>query len=76
MGSVFEDICKQYLWRLLLERRCEVDFSDLGRWWGTNPKTKTQEEIDIMGADKDAAYLASLPLCEKRIYQGLYRQSN
>lgn len=55
MGSVFEDICKQYLWKLLLERRCEVDFSDLGRWWGTNPKTKTQEEIDIMGADKDAA---------------------
>jgi len=55
MGSVFEDICKQYLWKLLLERRCEVDFSDLGRWWGTNPKTKTQEEIDIMGTDKDAA---------------------
>ena len=30
-----------------------MNFTDLGRWWGTNPKTKTQEEIDIMGTDKD-----------------------
>ena len=49
MGGVFEDICKQYLWRLLLEGKCAVNFTDIGRWWGANPKTKTQEEIDIMG---------------------------
>jgi len=23
-------------------------FFDIGRWWGTNPETKTQEEIDIL----------------------------
>lgn len=55
MGSVFENICKQYLWKLLLEGRCAVNFSDIGRWWGTNPKTRSQEEIDIMGTDKDSA---------------------
>lgn len=55
MGSVFEDICRQYLWKLLLAGNCTVNFSDLGRWWGTNPKTKSQEEIDIMGADGDTA---------------------
>jgi hypothetical protein len=55
MGGIFEEICKQYLWRLLLEGKCAVDFSDIGRWWGTNPKTKVQEEIDIMGTGKDAA---------------------
>lgn len=55
MGSVFEDICKQYLWKLLLEGKCAVNFTDLGRWWGANPKTKFQEEIDIMGTDKDSA---------------------
>ncbi len=55
MGGVFEDICKQYLWKLLLEGNCAVNFTDLGRWWGVNPKTKSQEEIDIMGTDKDAA---------------------
>lgn len=55
MGGVFEDICKQYLWKLLLDGKCAVNFSDIGRWWGANPKTKSQEEIDIMGADKDIA---------------------
>ena len=55
MGSVFEEICKQYLWKLLLKGKCAVNFSNLGRWWGSNPKTKSQEEIDIMGTDKDSA---------------------
>ena len=55
MGGVFEEICKQYLWRLLLAGKCAVSFTELGRWWGTNPKTRTQEEIDIMGTDKDSA---------------------
>lgn len=55
MGGVFEEICKQYLWKLLLRGACAVNFSDIGRWWGTNPKTKSQEEIDIMGTDKDSA---------------------
>lgn len=55
MGAVFEEICRQYLWRLLLTDRCAVPFGDLGRWWGTDPKTHTQQEIDIMGADGDAA---------------------
>ncbi len=58
MGGVFEDICKQYLWKLLLEGKCTVNFSDIGRWWGTNPKTKSQVEIDIMGTDKDEALFA------------------
>lgn len=55
MGGVFEEICKQYLWRLLLAGKCVVSFTELGRWWGANPKTRTQEEIDIMGTDKDSA---------------------
>ena len=51
MGGVFEEICKQYLWKLLLADRCAVRFTDLGRWWGTDPKTRVQEEIDITGRD-------------------------
>ena len=71
MGSVFEDICKQYLWKLLLERRCEVDFSDIGRWWGTNPKTKSQEEIDIMGTDKDAALFGECKWTNEKVDRGV-----
>ena len=56
MGAVFEEICKQYLWKRLLNGDSEIDFTDIGRWWGTNPKTRQQEEIDIIGsADKNTA---------------------
>lgn len=55
MGNVFEEICKQYLWKLLIDGKSAVSFNDLHRWWGTNPKTKTQEEIDIIGMDKKSA---------------------
>ena len=36
MGKVFEEICKQYLWRLLLNGESPVEFKELGRWWGTD----------------------------------------
>ena len=56
MGGVFEEICKQHLWSLLLSGKCAIDFTDIGRWWGTNQKTRQQVEIDIMGtADKNTA---------------------
>ena len=31
MGAVFEEICKQYLWKLLLDGNSPVEFSELGR---------------------------------------------
>lgn len=51
MGAVFEEICKQYLWKLLFEGKSAVMFTDIGRWWGSDPKAKKQVEIDIMGVD-------------------------
>lgn len=56
MGKVFEDICKQYLWKLLLKGESPIDFIKLGRWWGADPVEKKQTEIDIMGEqDKNTA---------------------
>lgn len=67
MGSIFEDICKQYLWKLLLEGKCAINFTDIGRWWGANPKTKSQEEIDIMGTDKDSALFAECKWTNEKV---------
>lgn len=71
MGSVFEDICRQYLWKLLLEGKCGVNFSDIGRWWGTNPQTKSQEEIDIMGTNKDTALFAECKWTNEKVDIGV-----
>ena len=71
MGSVFEEICRQYLWKLLLDGKSPVDFRELGRFWGTNAKTKRQEEIDIMGADKNTALFAECKWTNEKVDLGV-----
>lgn len=71
MGSVFEEICRQYLWKLLLENKCAINFCDLGRWWGTNHKTRAQEEIDIMGTDKNTALFAECKWTNEKVALGV-----
>ena len=51
MGFVFEDICKQYLWKIRIEEKCPINFVSLGRWWGSGAESKVQEEIDIVGEE-------------------------
>ena len=59
MGRVFEEIFKQYLWKLLREGRMPIEFVSLGRWWGNDPRKKVQTEIDIMGEqDSSSAIFA------------------
>ncbi len=68
MGKVFEEICKQYLWKLLLSGNSPVEFSSLGRWWGNDPIHKCQAEIDIMGEqDKNTALFAECKWTNEKI---------
>ena len=72
MGKVFEEICKQYLWKQLLSGDCPVEFSSLGRWWGNDPKEKSQTEIDIMGEqDKNTALFAECKWTNEKIDLGI-----
>lgn len=72
MGAVFEGICKQYLWFLLMKGSCAINFADIGRWWGTNPKTRQQIEIDIMGqADKHQALFAECKWTNEKVDLGV-----
>ena len=68
MGKVFEEICKQYLWKLLLSGNSPVEFSSLGRWWGNDPIRKCQTEIDIMGEqDKNTALFAECKWTNEKV---------
>lgn len=72
MGKVFEEICKQYLWRLLLAGKSPVEFRELGRWRGTNPATRKQAEIDIMGEqDKDTALFGECKWTNEKVDVGV-----
>ncbi len=72
MGKVFEEICKQYLWKQLLSGNCPVEFNSLGRWWGNDPQEKAQAEIDIMGEqDKNTALFAECKWTNEKVDLGI-----
>lgn len=72
MGKVFEDICRQYLWKLLLTGKCPVEFKSLGRWWGNDPIEKSQTEIDIMGEqDKNTALFGECKWTNEKVDLGV-----
>ncbi|MCD8346827.1 MAG: ATP-binding protein [Lachnospiraceae bacterium] len=55
MGQVFEEICIQYLFQPSVYKHLLFPAGKIGRWWGNNPKTKRQEEIDLMAVCEDRA---------------------
>ena len=72
MGKVFEEICKQYLWKLLLAGKCPVGFSSIGRWWGNDPTEKRQAEIDILAEqDKTTALFGECKWTNEKIDLGV-----
>ena len=48
MGPVFEDMCKQWLWRRFAEGELDFEFDDIGRWWGNDPDERQEAEIDLV----------------------------
>lgn len=47
MGLVFEKICRDYL--LYYADGLPIELSDIGQWWGTDPKARKEVQIDIVG---------------------------
>jgi len=60
MGRIFETMCIDYLAILNSGKESKLPFKirQIGRWWGTNSVTKSEEEIDILGInEKDSCAL-------------------
>lgn len=49
MGKVFEHMCKNYLMKLSQKKKLPFMVLKTGRWWGSNPSLKKEEEIDLVG---------------------------
>ncbi len=74
LGSVFEDVCKEYLLRK--NKKTELPFivQKIGKWWGTNQTHKRQEEIDIVGLGDDHMLFAECKYTSKKIGIGVYEK--
>lgn len=57
MGKIFEEICAQYLFLPQVYSTLPFPIGNLGRWWGSNPLTKSQEELDLMSIQENQAFL-------------------
>lgn len=53
MGGIFESVCQQYMIRLAKAKKLPFIPHDIGRWWGANPKTRKQDDIDILCLSRD-----------------------
>lgn len=56
MGLVFEQVCRDYLLNQNRHGKLPFLFTSIGRWWGTDPKTRQNEEIDLI-ANEGKDYL-------------------
>ncbi len=52
MGIIFEKMCMEFLQRENHLHHLPFFFPSLGRWWGTDPKQRTQVEIDIVASSQ------------------------
>lgn len=53
MGHIFENVCQQYMIRLAKANKLPFIPHDIGKWWGANPQTKSQDDIDILCFSRD-----------------------
>lgn len=59
MGAVFEQMCRDYI--LCYDSGLPFALGNIGQWWGGNPKTHSQAQIDIVvtSAEDDSCVIGS-----------------
>ena len=53
MGLVFEKMCQEYLNRYA--ENLPILLGTVGQWWGTDPKTRKEVQIDIVGTPAEGS---------------------
>lgn len=53
MGKIFEQICTQYMLRQARAGALPFVPKEIGRWWGNNPKKRSQDDMDILCLNYD-----------------------
>lgn len=52
MGDAFEEICKEYMIRQAKQRKLPFIPFYIGKWWGTNPFLKAQDNVNVLVLDR------------------------
>ena len=67
MGKVFEKMCKDYI--LTYDKELPFPYGRIGQWWGGNPKTRKQAQIDVVvtSADEKSVIVGSCKYMNKKV---------
>ncbi len=57
LGHRFERVCAEWLREQAIADSVPIQATSVGSWWGTNPTTHAQDDIDVLAADKEAKTL-------------------
>ena len=76
MGDVFEEMCRAWTLRAGLAGRFPCCITKVGRWWGTNPQTHEETDIDVVGLDTvtKQALLGECKFRNEGIDKGVFEQ--
>ena len=73
MGPIFEHVCLEYLVRMAKCGKLPVIPSCIGKWWGANPATKKQDDIDVLALGRDGT---SAIFCECKFRNTLFDKTD
>ena len=68
MGNIFEKMCFDYIAEINSKDKFPFKIRNMGRWWGANKNTKSQEEIDIIAENSKEK---SIAFCECKFTNSL-----
>ena len=73
MGKVFEKMCKEYI--LTYDNKLPFPYGRIGQWWGGNPKTRKQAQIDVVAisADEKSIIVGSCKYMNKKVSVDEYK---
>ncbi len=54
LGKRFERVCLEWMRMQSMQGKLPIKASAFGRWWGTNPASHEQDDIDVVAADRFA----------------------
>ncbi|OUO19000.1 ATP-binding protein [Collinsella sp. An307] len=52
LGRRFERLCAEWLTRQAIAEKLPLPVTNVGSWWGTNPRKRAQDDIDVIAADE------------------------
>ena len=52
LGHRFERVCAEWLTEQAVAGTLPIEATAVGSWWGTNPRTRSQDDIDVLAADR------------------------